>query len=129
MTGDKSDLINYRLKRADETIAEIDDLVKLGYNHTAINRIYYGCFYAISALLLKHGIQAQTHAGVRQMLGLHFTKKGLVSKELNRFYNILFDKRHTGDYDDFIEVDENTVAELLPPAKELIKRIKELIEM
>lgn len=48
----KQDLIQYRLSRAKETLDEVRDLDKLGHWNAAISRLYYACFYAVSALLL-----------------------------------------------------------------------------
>lgn len=125
---DQAALIRYRLSRANHTLHEVKDHISHGYYHTAINRTYYACFYAISALLLKNGIKAQTHSGIRQMFGLHFIQTGLISRELGRSFSELFDYRHTSDYDDFIEFDKNTVEELLSKGSELIKEIVKLVE-
>ena len=55
----KKDFINYRISRANETIKEIPFLIKAGYYQTAVNRIYYACFYAAIAILLKNDISAK----------------------------------------------------------------------
>ena len=47
------DYIRYRLQRANETIAEINILIENKLWNTAINRMYYACFYAVGALLVK----------------------------------------------------------------------------
>jgi uncharacterized protein (UPF0332 family) len=60
MTGTTSDLINYRLKRAKDTLHEVDDLIRLSYYQTSVNRLYYACFYAISALLVQSNIKTRT---------------------------------------------------------------------
>lgn len=123
----KSDLVHYRLQRAIETLQEIDIHLKNGFWNTAINRLYYSCYYAATALLLHNGINASTHSGVRQMLGLHFIKTGKISSDLGKVFTDLFDKRHSSDYDDFIQVSKEDVEDLLPLAREFIKKIKELI--
>jgi uncharacterized protein (UPF0332 family) len=127
MTGTTSDLINYRLKRAKDTLHEVDDLIKLGYYQTAVNRLYYACFYAISALFVQSNIKTRTHSGVRQMFGQHFIQTGVISKELGKYYSTLFEKRITGDYDDFIDIDKETVEMLVEPATQLIIAIDHLI--
>ena len=58
-------LVTYRLNRAKETLAEVPNLRDMGYYNTAINRLYYACYYALVALLIKNHIQASTHAGVK----------------------------------------------------------------
>lgn len=123
----KDELILYRIRRAHETLKEVDAMVDNGFWNAAINRLYYACYYSVSAILLDHDIKAQTHAGVRKMLGLHFVQTGKISRELGKFYSDLFDKRQTSDYDDFITFDEDTVKELLPLGIELIQRIETLL--
>jgi uncharacterized protein (UPF0332 family) len=66
-----------------------------------MSRLYYACFYAVSALL-KNGIASKTHAGAIKMFGLHFIQNGIIDNELGKFYNIIFGKRQTGDYTDFV---------------------------
>ena len=125
---DKKDIIKYRITKSRNTFKEINILVSNQLWNTSINRLYYACFYAIIALLKAYDIEAITHAGVRQMFGLHFIKSGLIDQDLGRFYTRLFDLRQTGDYDDFLDFDEQKVLALLGPADKLISKIESLLE-
>ena len=125
--SERSDLVKYRITKANETFKEIEILVHNKLWGTAVNRLYYACYYSVTALLVKHNIVAQTHTGVRQMLGLHFVKTGLIEPEMGRFYTYLFNKRQTGDYDDFVELEEEDVLNLIEPASKLIKSIENLL--
>lgn len=127
--NEKQELINYRMSRVDETLKEVEFLLNNGLYNTAVNRLYYACFYAVTSLLVKHEIKAHKHAGVRQMFGLHFVSKGLIDKNLARFYTDLYDKRQTSDYDDFIDFAKEDVLTLFPTAKELISEIRKLLEL
>lgn len=62
------------------------------------------------------------------MFGLHFIQTGLVSKEDGRFFSDLYDRRQTGDYDDFIEYDEQTVLQIFKQADHFINRQLDLIK-
>jgi uncharacterized protein (UPF0332 family) len=126
--SEKSDLVTYRLKRSAETLSEIPLHLKNGLWNTAINRLYYACYYAVAALLLEYDIKANTHSGVRQMLGLHFVKTGKIDPDLGKVFSSLFDKRHSSDYDDFIQITKEDIEDLLPPATILIGKIEELIK-
>ncbi len=95
--SERKELAKYRLKKANETLHEIEILVHNKLWNTAINRMYYASYYAVSALLINDSIQAQTHSGVRQMFGLHYIKTGMIDKDLGKFYSDIFDKRQTGD--------------------------------
>jgi len=120
-------IVAYRLENANKTLNEIPILIKHELWDTAINRLYYTCYYAVSALLINSGIEAQTHAGVRRMLALHFTKTEKLSIKLNKFYTDLFENRQTSDYADFIYFDRETVEELYKQTIVFIDAIKELI--
>ena len=121
------DYSNYRIQKAKETIGEVENHILNEFWNTAINRMYYACFYAVSALLVKHGIETSSHKGIRQQFGKMFVKTGKFNKELAKHYTDLFEKRHKGDYNDFFEFDKETVTRLLPISKEFIKKIEELI--
>jgi uncharacterized protein (UPF0332 family) len=77
--------------------------------------------------LLKKDIETGTHKGVRMMFGAHFVQSGLVSKEDGRFLSDLFDRRQTGDYDDYVSFDEETVNKLFHQAETFINRMILLI--
>ncbi len=120
-------LIDYRLSRAYETLKEAELLCEGKFYNATINRLYYACYYAAVALLLKNNVSAQTHSGVKTMLGLHFVSKGLLTIENGKLFTALFEKRHSGDYDDFVFCDREMVDELTPKAKEFIDAVKDLI--
>ena len=83
------DYINYRIQRARETLVEVDILIVNKFWNTAINRMYYACFYAVGALLIKHGVETSSHSGMRQKFGQLFVKNGIISKDLARHYSEL----------------------------------------
>ena len=123
----KNALIDYRIERAYETLKEAQYNSDGGFYHAAINRMYYACFYAVIALLLKYDISTQTHQGARAMLGLHFVSKGILSKENGKTFHDLFEKRHSGDYDDFVFCDQEMADELYPKAVKFIDDVKTLL--
>lgn len=61
------------------------------------------------------------------MFGLHFVKTGIIERELGRFYTELFDKRQTGDYDDFVDFSKEEVVSMKIPAGQLIETIEKLL--
>lgn len=98
-----------------------------GYFNAGINRLYYACFYAVLALLLANRIEAATHNGVKTMLGLHFVKTGKISIEYGSLYSDLFDKRHSGDYDDMFFIEGSTFDFLYPKAVAFVDKIKNML--
>lgn len=127
MTGDTNDLVKFRIERSFETFKEAKAMIDNEFWNASVNRIYYSCYYGVSALLLKKNIETNSHKGIRQMFGLHFVQQGLVSKEDGRFFSDLYDRRQTGDYDDFVTYDKETVLKLYEQADGFIFRIADMI--
>ena len=64
----KKALVAYRIQRAYETLREAEVMIRESFYNAAINRLYYACYYATVALLLKY----------EEKLFLHYLKKGIV---------------------------------------------------
>ena len=124
---DRNALVSIRLKRTKETMSEVYGNIQLGYWRTAANRLYYACYYAVSALLIKNNLTAHTHSGVINQFGLHFVTKGFISKEQGKFFKQLFNLRQSGDYDDWFEINEQDIVPLIEPAEKFIAAIELLI--
>ncbi len=121
------DYSNYRYKRAQETISEIKVHIQNGFYNTAINRMYYACFYAVGALLVINGTETSSHSGTRQKFGQLFVVTGKFDKELAKHYTLLFEYRHKGDYNDFFDFDKESVQELLPYTENFIRAIGNIL--
>ena len=119
----RRDVVRYRMENAQKTLLEVESHRENGFYNTAVNRMYYACYYAATAKLISMGIEVKSHEGVRQSIGQHLVLTGLLTPELGRFYSRLFSKRSTGDYDDFVNHTLTTVDELLPKAKDFIQTL------
>ena len=125
--SERNTIVKYRLERANESLLDVHISIQNSRWNNAANRLYYACFYATIALLLKDGHEARTHNGVRTLLGQHYVKEGIISTELNQIYRKLFNLRQTGDYDDLAVLTKEEVLDLLEPAENFIKSIEQLI--
>jgi len=125
--GDKNDYIIYRLRRADESFEEAIFLAEKKRWNTVINRLYYSCFYAVIALLIKNGIETSSHDGTRTMLGNSFVKSGVIDKRFGKLYSKLGDFRQKGDYGDMFDFDQQTVEPLISQVEEFLTEIKKHI--
>lgn len=120
-------LIQYRLDRAQETFQEALLMKRERHWNACANRLYYACFYAVLALLEKHGLASSKHSGVKSFFNQHFVKTGKISKEHGKLYNHLFDARQEGDYIDFVYFDAETVEPWIPKVKEFVEIIRNFI--
>jgi hypothetical protein len=116
-------LITYRLERARESLEEANILLERGYGNTFVNRLYYACFYAVSALLLTKGLSSAKHSGIRSLFHQNFVKSGLVKTELAQFYDMLFDNRQKGDYADLVRFDPNEICDWYEEAQEFVETL------
>ena len=124
---DRKAVVKFRLEKARDTFAEIPVLIENRFYRNAANRLYYACFYAITALLINEGYETHTHSGIKTLLGLHYIKTNRMEKNFGRMYSHLFDLRQTGDYDDKIIVKESDIIPYIEPAKQFIETIEKLI--
>lgn len=122
------ELLLFRKNRAFETIDDALLLADSGRWNACVNRLYYACFYVVSALLLIDGHSSTRHTGVRALFNLHFVRNAIISKDLARIYNDLFERRQEGDYVDFVIFQENQVRPWLKQAQLFVQEIGNLIE-
>lgn len=128
LTNEERDaIIAFRIQKAKDTLAEAEGISTLKYWNAVANRLYYSCFYMASALLIRHNYMAQTHNGVIHLLGLHFIREGIISKEAGKLYSKLYELRQTGDYDDLFNLTETDVLPLIPLANKFIDELLQLI--
>jgi uncharacterized protein (UPF0332 family) len=125
---DVRDYIRYRLSRAEESLQEAEMLAASGHWNTCVNRLYYACFYAVSAMLLKKGISSSKHSGIRTLFNREIVKPGAVSKENARIYNFLFERRREGDYEDLVAFSEAEVLPWINDAKTFVDVLKSLLD-
>jgi uncharacterized protein (UPF0332 family) len=124
---EKIDLVKYRLDKANATLAEVFVQLENQFYRTAVNRLYYACYYAATAILINENYESKTHSGVKTLLGLHFFKENRIDKAFSLLYDKLFNLRQTGDYEDWVYLSEEDVFPLVEPAKQFIKTIENLI--
>jgi uncharacterized protein len=123
----RSDYIKYRFQRATESYEEALILADNKRWNAVVNRLYYACFYAVIALLIKNDIETQTHDGARTLFGLKFVKNGKIEKKMGKLFSKLFDYRQKGDYGDLFDFDEFTVKPLIPEVEGFLIEIKKLL--
>jgi len=123
----RRDLMRYRLARARETYQEALLMAREQHWNACANRLYYACFYGINALFVQAGYESSKHTGVRSLFNQYFVKSGMISKAHGRLYNQLFEARQEGDYVDFVEYDQETVAPWIPEVHEFIEAVAQLV--
>jgi uncharacterized protein (UPF0332 family) len=123
MTPEEQALVNYRMERAAEALDEARLLFHAGHLHTFVNRLYYACFYAVSALLLTKGLSTSKHTHLRGMLHRELVRPGIIPIEHGKFFDLLFNNRQKGDYADLVTFKAEQIEGWLGQASEFVAYI------
>ena len=124
---EKNALIEHRIARATNTIEEVSFLIKNRKFLLAVNRIYYGMFYILSALSLKYDFSTSKRQQLIGWFNKEFIATGEIDRKFGRILHNAYNNRSTGDYDDFAEFDEEDVKKSFDEMKDFIKTIRALL--
>jgi uncharacterized protein (UPF0332 family) len=98
VSANREDLIRHWRVRANEAIEEADVMVQMGHVPTGVSRLYYACFYAATALLLRQDFSSSKHSGVLAHFNREFVRAGVVPCDIALVYDELFHGRQSADY-------------------------------
>jgi uncharacterized protein (UPF0332 family) len=122
--NDREALVEYRLNQAFETVELARFLASNDKLVIAVNRIYYGMYYALTALALRNRFETSKH---KQLIGW-FNKEYVSSKKVDlKFGKILrnaYQNRTKGDYDAFVNFSRIEVETLLDEMSYFLEEIK-----
>jgi len=128
MTEEQRVLVNYRLERAHEAVEEAKLLFAARHLHTYVNRLYYACFYAVSALLLTRKVSTSKHSHLRSLLHRDYIKTGLIPTHLGKHFDLLFNNRQKGDYADLIVFEADEVSGWLQKTGEFVQFVEGIVK-
>jgi uncharacterized protein (UPF0332 family) len=123
VTESQEQIVRHRLERAREALGEARLLADGTRWNACVSRLYFACFYAVSALLLSRDLSSSKHTGIRSLFNLHFVKPGTVSRELGALYNDLFENRQKSDYMDFVRFDSDQVRPWIAQVEDFVEQI------
>ena len=127
MSYSKEDLIHYRIERAKEALTAAGYLLNEERWNAAANRMYYACFYIVSAYLAFRDLNATTHSGLKAAFNLELVKSGKIDREDGVLFNKLFSIRQQADYEDFVDLQKDEVLPLFSRVTTLINEIENII--
>lgn len=122
-----NEYIAYRINKAEEVYTAAVILYDAGQWNSAINRLYYACFYVASALLLKRGVGAKSHAGVIAKFSECVVRTGEVTADEYRVFSKLLNWRTKGDYNDMFDFSKEDVDDVLQPTRQFVDKVKTLL--
>ncbi len=85
MSATPEGAVRYRMERAQQSLAEADLLAEGIFWNGCANRVYYACFYAVTALMMHDGSSMSKHTGVRGFLNRQYVRTGRIEHDLRPF--------------------------------------------
>lgn len=126
-TESRNAIVNYRIEKSDISMKEAELMAENGFFDSAVTRLYYACYYILSALLIKNSIEANTHQGVKRMFSLKFIAPGILDQKYIKIYSKLLQGRQISDYEDFIYQNKESYSLYYEEALDFCKTIKTLL--
>lgn len=126
---DRDSLIEYRLSQASETIELARFLVFSGKLSVAVNRIYYGMYYALTALSLKYRYETSKHGQLIGWFNKEFVSTHFIDIKYGKIIRNAFQNRTRSDYDAFVVFNNEEVESMLIGMIEFIDEIRRIISL
>jgi uncharacterized protein (UPF0332 family) len=123
----RKEIIKLWLEKAADSLESARLEINQGHTTFAVNRLYYSCFYAVTALLLKDGKQFSRHSAVKSEFTRSYIRSGKLDVKWSKFYQRLFDSRQEADYIPTMVFEKSEVSEQIEQAEEFITLIRSSI--
>lgn len=124
---DREALIANYTNKSLEAIEKVKFLVEHNELSLAVNRIYYGIYYILSALAIKHQFRTSKHTQLIGWFNKKFVKEGMVDGRYGKLITRAFESRMKGDYDVFSSFTKEKVEQSFTEMKEVVAEIQRLI--
>lgn len=121
-------LSRYRMSRAEELLSTARGVQKLGDYPSANDRVYYGVFCAIRAVLALDGEDYKRHAQVLGRFNQQYVKTGVFDSDFGRMIYRIAETRHQSDYEDFYVCTQAETEELIQDAARFLKAVRAYLE-
>lgn len=123
-----SAIVHYWMEKARDALASAGSEFSAGRYSFAMNRAYYACFYAASAVLLNNKRRFSKHSGVRSAVHQYLVKTGQLQIEFGKIYDRLFENRQEGDYLELVKFEEDQIRQALHDAGVFVLEMQKIIE-
>ncbi len=124
---EREELIRYNIEKSHQAIDDVKFLIENNKLHLAINRIYFGTFYILSALALKHKFATRKHKELIGWFNRNFIKNKVVEKKISKIIRLSFELRSEADYDVTAIFSKEEVENYFIDMKEVITSVEKLL--
>jgi uncharacterized protein (UPF0332 family) len=127
MAEARDQLMRQWLTEAAEALIAAQVLADARLWNPTVNRLYYACFYAVTALLLRDGYTFSKHGSVQSLFNLHYARTGIMPADLAALYNQLYEGRLKADYVAGLRFDEAQVRPWLEATRRFLAHVNDLL--
>lgn len=127
--NDRISLIEYRMDQAFDTANLAKFLFTSNKLAVAVNRIYYGLYYALTALALKYKFETSKHTQLIGWFNKEFIAANIVDQKYGKTLRNAYQNRTKGDYDAFVNFSTHEVELMLTEMVEFIEEIKRILNL
>jgi len=120
-------LIKYRMEQADEAIEEARFLIQYDKLKLAANRIYYGMFYILASLALKHGFKTSKHKELIGWFNKNFIKEKILDQRYGEVIRKAFNKRSDSDYGIMVKFEKSEIEKMFTDMTAFIAAVKGIL--
>jgi uncharacterized protein (UPF0332 family) len=129
---DREALLRYRIRQAEETLADAEAMKKGGLStRSIVNRAYYAMFYALLGLFLEANVTLKTskHSGIISMFDQAFILSGKIDRDFSKSLHKMFNLRQVADYKELVDVSSEDAEDALKQATDFVIEIKRIISV
>ena len=126
-SAEKEVLVQYWLEKARESLQSARNEYRDGHLSFAMNRIYYACFYALTAVFRDKDKMFKKHKGLRSALHRDLIRNGIIEDHWGKFFDEVFEARQRGDYTPMVTFEPDQLDDFLQQAEHFLKEMEKLI--
>lgn len=120
-------LIRHNRVKAHEAIEQVAWLIENQKWHLAMNRIYYGIYYMLSAVAIQEGFKTTKHQQLIGWFNKTYIKTEILERKYGQWLNQAYENRMEGDYNVLSEFSEDTVKQAFAEMQEVVAAIEKLL--
>jgi uncharacterized protein (UPF0332 family) len=125
---EKEILINYRIEQSKNSIKTVELLINARDYNAAVSRIYYGMFYMIMAIAVKHDFETSKHQQLIGWFNKNFVNTNVLPKHYGKLINKTFKSRQESDYEAFIAYQHQEVLQMHTDMIDFIQKLEEYLQ-
>jgi uncharacterized protein (UPF0332 family) len=123
-----ADYIGFRVSEAREAFADAVTLIDRGSTLSVVDRLYYACFYAVSALICTEGERPIEDLRLLTAFSRDWIKTGRFPARNGKLFRYLFSLRNGIDFGDEAPPTREAAQQLIPEGQKFVDEVLGYVE-